>query len=114
MQKLRHALKRNKGRMIARIQDQFPKDTRVSNPMGGCVLWIELTKGIDSELLFQQAIEKNISIAPGVIFSAHKKFRNFIRISYGMPWSDEIERAIDTLGAMIRNWDSNNHGMLAP
>ncbi len=101
MQKLREILKCNKGRMLASIHKHFPKNTRISNPMGGGVLWVELPKNIDSEQLFYQAVENNISIAPGSIFSASKKFKNFIRLSFGMPWTKEIDDALEVLGAMV-------------
>ncbi len=101
MHRLRGALKLNKGRMLAAIQDQFPATTRVSNPNGGGVVWVELPESVDSEQLFHQAIEQGISIAPGVIFSASQKFKNFARLSYGIPWTKEIEEAITTLASFL-------------
>ena len=103
MHKLRAVLKLNKARMLACINDSFPQETKVSNPKGGGVVWVELPVRVDSEQLFHLAIEKNISIAPGIIFSASQKFKNYIRLSFGMPWTDQVENAIKTLGQLVAN-----------
>ena len=97
---LRQVLKSNKDRMIAAVLSAFPKGTRVSDPKGGGVLWVELPPGNDSETLFQKALEDNISISPGSLFSATNKFRRFIRISYGIPWTQEVETGVESLGKL--------------
>jgi len=97
---LRKVLKCNKERMIAQVTRAFPQGTRVSDPRGGGVLWIELPTGNDSEALFHRALEHNISIAPGALFSPSNKFKRCIRIGYGLPWNDEIEQAVNLLGSL--------------
>ena len=78
----------------------FPEGTKISRPAGGYFLWVELPERIDAVKLYRAALSKNISIVPGVIFSASGRFRNYIRISCGYPWSDSMERAIVTLGRL--------------
>jgi DNA-binding transcriptional MocR family regulator len=102
LQRLLPVLKTNAERMTARIAEVFPSDTAVSQPKGGSVLWLELPENVDSEELFLFALENNISIMPGSIFAADKRYGNFIRLSFGHPWSEEIEAAIDTLGNKVR------------
>lgn len=101
VRRLRHALLRNKDRMIEQIQRHFPANTKVSNPSGGGVLWVELPPGNDSEVLFTKALAQGISIAPGKLFSPTNKYRRCIRLSYGVVWSDEIEDAIAQLGRCV-------------
>ncbi len=100
MKALRLILERQKCRMIALVQESFPKGTRVSDPKGAGVLWIELPLGNDSEAFFHKALEHNISIAPGALFSPSSQFKRCIRVSYGVPWTDQIESAIRTLGSL--------------
>ena len=102
MRALRQVLKLHKERMIAEVTAAFPVGTRVSDPRGGGVLWIELPRGNDSEQLFHKAMQNNISIAPGALFSPSNKFKRCIRISYGIPWSEDVERAIRVLGGLCR------------
>ncbi len=99
---LRPVLKRNSERMMALVSEHFPSETRTSRPVGGSVLWLELPKGIDAERLFDDAIAAGISIAPGQIFSPCACYTNFIRLSYGHPWSDKTETAIAWLGQRVR------------
>jgi DNA-binding transcriptional MocR family regulator len=88
-------------RMSNAIGRYFPKGTKVTRPQGGYVLWIELPRAVDSFALHRKALHEKISIAPGLIFSAKQKYRNFIRLSYAQAWSDKVERAMMTLGQMI-------------
>lgn len=78
----------------------FPDDTRLSRPNGGFVLWVEMPRSVDSELLQKRAMEQRISIAPGTIFSPTKRFRNCIRINCGPVWNDRTRAAIATLGQL--------------
>ena len=98
---LRPVLKCNAERMSAMVAEHFPADTRTSKPVGGSVLWLELPGGIDSEQLFDDAIEAGISIAPGQIFSPSNRYSNFVRLSYGHPWNERTENAVRWLGQRV-------------
>lgn len=101
MRKLRKALHTQCLKYIQAISTYFPKDTRVSQPQGGYVLWVEMNKQVDAFALYQQAISRNISIAPGQIFSAQASYSNYVRISFGAPLTAEIEHSIKTLGELV-------------
>jgi len=101
LKRLVPALKQNAGRMTAAVQRSFPEETGISAPMGGSVLWLELPRVVDSEELFDAALRENISIMPGAVFTAGNRYRNFIRLSYGHPWSDAIEQGVETLGRLV-------------
>ncbi len=98
---LRPELQRNAERMSAMVAQHFPRETRTSKPVGGSVIWLELPEKVDSEMLFDLAIEAGISIAPGLIFSPCNRYRNFIRLSFGHPWSRQIEEGIEWLGRKV-------------
>jgi DNA-binding transcriptional MocR family regulator len=101
LKQLRAVLQCNAERMSAMISSHFPPDTRTSKPVGGSVMWLELPGTIDSEQLFDDAIAAGISTAPGLIFSPCNRYRNFIRLSFGHPWSDEIEASLEWLGRRV-------------
>jgi len=82
------------------IVKYFPQGTRITQPKGAFVLWIELPKSIDAMALYESALKENISIAPGPIFSASQKYRNFIRISCAQPWGDKLDSGLLTLGRL--------------
>ena len=84
--------------MIART---FPEGTRISHPHGGNVLWVEMPKSCDSIDIFNRALENNIAVTPGILFSATRRFRNHLRINCGSPWNEETETALATLGKIV-------------
>jgi DNA-binding transcriptional MocR family regulator len=84
------------------IVNYFPEGTKISRPAGGYVLWVELPETVDALRLYRAALAENISVVPGLIFSASGRFRNHIRMSCGHPWSESIERAFGTLGKLCR------------
>ena len=84
------------------LASALPKEIKISNPSGGFVLWVELPVTVDALLLFQQARERQISIAPGQLFSPAAEFKNFIRISCGYPWTPRIEEAVTVLGNLVQ------------
>ena len=86
-------------RMVSQaVAKYFPEGTRITRPDAGYLLWVELPKKIDSLRLFRMALDANISIAPGPIFSTTGRFGNCVRLSCGYRWSDTIDRALVTLG----------------
>ncbi|HSP06246.1 MAG TPA: PLP-dependent aminotransferase family protein, partial [Acidobacteriota bacterium] len=99
---LRNSFYTQTQKTIAAIGKYFPEGTRVTKPQGGFVLWVELPRGIDSVELARKALQKNISVAPGILFSPKGSFRNFLRISCGQIWTETIDRALLTLGLLSR------------
>lgn len=99
---LRKALHTQSLRYVQAIIKYFPADTKVSRPHGGFSLWVQLNKKVDSFKLRTEAIKQNISIVPGKIFSATANYSNCIRISFGKPWSDDMDYGLMILGKLIK------------
>lgn len=102
LRKLRRILMTQVQQMSNAVGGYFPDGTKVTRPQGGYVLWVELPRSVDSLDLHRRALEQKISIAPGPIFSAKQKHKNFIRLSCGLPWSEKVDRAMQTLAALAR------------
>lgn len=98
---LRKKLSYNCERMRALIAEYFPKEVCISKPQGGGVLWIRCRSHVDTSKFFQEAILQGISFAPGQIFSPSGKYKNFMRISYGVQWCENVEQAIMKLGKLV-------------
>ena len=84
------------------VAKYFPEGTKISRPAGGYVLWVELPETVDALKLYRASLANGISIVPGLIFSATGRFKNYIRISCGHPWTDSIDQAVMTLGKLCR------------
>ena len=99
---LRRALARQQQAMIAAIARYFPAATRITRPRGGYFLWAELPHGVDAVELHRRALARNISTAPGPIFSSRGEYTNFLRLNYGSPWDARAEEAMAILGKLVR------------
>ena len=99
---LRKALHTQSLRYVQAIIKYFPKDTKVSRPHGGFILWLQLNKKVDAFKLRTEAMKHNISVMPGKIFSASCNFTNCLRISFGQPWNNDVEHGLLTLGKLIK------------
>lgn len=98
---MRRELAQSLSRLSERVGEHFPADCRMTRPDGGMSLWIELPKQIDATQLFHKAMEHNISIAPGQIFSTDKrKFNHCLRLNAAVGWSDKLENALEVLGKL--------------
>lgn len=86
------------GRAIARW---LPREVRWVRPQGGYFAWIELPEDIDAMALHARALARGVGLAPGPVFSASHAFANCIRLNFGHPWTDELERAIRALGELL-------------
>ncbi|MBD2577876.1 PLP-dependent aminotransferase family protein [Oscillatoria sp. FACHB-1406] len=102
LRRLRHAYQSQIARLRQAVCEHFPAQTRITRPEGGHVLWLELPPEFDSMLLYQEALPHRISIAPGAIFSPSGSYSNCLRLNGGLPWSDEIERALHILGELAK------------
>lgn len=98
---LRGALARQVGSMRELLGRHFPMGTRVSDPQGGFLLWVQLPKGcVDGVTLQRRALEAGISIAPGTLFAAREGFERCFRLSCGVPVSAAVSTAVAALGRL--------------
>jgi DNA-binding transcriptional MocR family regulator len=98
LRSLRHTLLLQQIKFVDAVERHFPEGTRLTSPSGGYFLWVKLPDGVNSLELHRAALKHGISIAPGPIFSSHKKYTDYVRLNYGHIWDDQIESAIETLG----------------
>ncbi|MFT3786620.1 MAG: hypothetical protein QM770_10700 [Tepidisphaeraceae bacterium] len=101
LRKVTSIYRRQVERMSELVAEHFPRETKITRPQGGFLLWIELPETVDSVALHDRAMKRGISICPGVVFSATGKYRNCIRLNCGLLWTPEVERAIPALGQLI-------------
>ncbi|WP_249219723.1 PLP-dependent aminotransferase family protein [Chitinophaga sp. HK235] len=98
LRRLRDILQTNCIHYTNTIASCFPAGTRISRPQGGLSLWVELQKGTDAAVLYEAAIRQKISIAPGRMFTLQKQFDNCMRLSLGLPWTEQLQRRLQQLG----------------
>lgn len=102
LRQLRQVLASQQARALDLIARYFPQDTRVTRPEGGYFLWLELPPQVDALQLHRLTLAQRISIAPGHLFSADRRFSHCLRLNYGYPGDDRLEDALKTVGQLAR------------
>lgn len=99
---LRTTLAAQRDVALQAVAKDFPPGTRITQPMGGYFLWMELPPEVDALALQRLALSQNISIAPGQLFSADQRFRHHVRINFGHPSAGQLSHALRTLGRLVQ------------
>jgi DNA-binding transcriptional MocR family regulator len=104
------SLRRLRTAIAVRVEDareiiatSFPRGTRVTDPPGGFILWLELPNGLDSTRLFEACLQEGICIAPGTMFSATDRYRHCIRLGVGGHWGPPMRQALRRVGEIARS-----------
>jgi DNA-binding transcriptional MocR family regulator len=104
LRKMNNAIKSQIESYKMKILKYFPNGTKVSEPQGGFVLWVEMPEQVDTNAIFSRAVEEKISFTPGGIFSSQEKYNNCMRINCGYPMDSRIEKGIARLGELCREY----------
>ncbi len=98
-------LRRNYEDQVERMRQalirHFPAETRMTQPQGGYVLWVELPEDVDTTALHEVAVARGLAFVPGELFSASGMYRNCLRLNCGNPHTPEIDDAVRRLGQLI-------------
>ena len=98
LRKLRQVLHRNSLQLLRCISQYFPDDTKVTIPQGGLHLWVELNKKTDTVELYNKAMARKISVAPGRMFTLQNQYNNCLKLNCGLVWNEKVEDAVKLLG----------------
>jgi DNA-binding transcriptional MocR family regulator len=98
---LRRAYESQVESMRQALTRHFPAETRMTQPQGGYVLWVELPEDVDTTALHELAVARGLAFVPGELFSASGMYRNCLRLNCGNPHTPEIEDAVRRLGQLI-------------
>ena len=100
LRQLRQTLATQQALALRLIAQHFPPGTRVTRPEGGYFLWLELPRQVDALQLHRLALAQRISVAPGHLFSADRRFSHCLRLNYGHPGDARFEAALKTVGQL--------------
>ena len=85
------------------VREYFPQGTRVTNPSGGFLLWVELPSPVSAMELHRQAMTHGIVVPPGTHFSPTGLFTHHIRLSCAeITDVPQAETAIETVGQLAK------------
>ncbi|AWD32760.1 2-aminoadipate transaminase [Candidatus Kinetoplastibacterium sorsogonicusi] len=102
--KIRETYKKQGLCMLDTMEKSFPKSVNWTRPEGGMFLWVTLPKNINSNELLIKAIENNIAFVPGNSFYAKNPEYNNMRLSFATVSEEKIQKGINILGNIIKNY----------
>lgn len=100
LRRVRRVFEDTIGRMSRAVERWFPAGTKVSRPVGGFVLWLELPKFVQTSPLFDEALRSGVCFVPGNMFSASSRYSHCLRLSCAHGWNDRIEKGVAQLGEL--------------
>ena len=103
LRQLRHQLMLQQLQYHHAIHEHLPAEVRYHTPQGGYFLWLQLPAAVDSMTLFQRALQHNISLAPGHMFSSRQQYAHFMRLNYGHLDQASDLQAVVQLGRLLTN-----------
>lgn len=97
---MRREYARRSRAMRETVLAHFPPGSRVSDPRGGFVLWVELPLGLSTLDLYPIARAEGIVYAPGPLFSASGRYQHCMRLN-ASTWGVREQRAVERLGLLL-------------
>lgn len=89
--------------MLNALDAHFPKSFSWSKPEGGMFLWAEGPEGLDIEPIYWKGIERKVAFVPGRFFYTQEgEGLATMRLNYTMSDEATLERAVHTLGDVIK------------
>jgi 2-aminoadipate transaminase len=87
--------------MIQSIQDYFPDGYQCHRPKGGMFAWVTLPEGIDTEIMFLDAIKQKVAYVHGKAFHVDGGGGRSMRLNFSYPTNEQIKEGIKRLGSTI-------------
>lgn len=87
--------------MLDAMERFFPPGLHWTRPEGGMFIWVTLPPHIDSQQLFDAALEQHVAFVPGTPFYAVDPATNTFRLSFVTVPREKIAEGIEKLGKLI-------------
>ena len=94
--------------MLEQMNRHFPAEATWNRPQGGFFIFVHLPGDMDAEMLFHQAVDRNVAFVTGSPFFVDGSGRNTLRLSYSQASREDMEIAIRTLGDLIKEHLAGN------
>jgi len=88
--------------MISSMKKYFPEGYVCHKPKGGMFAWVTLQEGIDTEIMFLDAIKEKVAYVHGKAFYVDGGGANSMRLNFSYPTNQQIDEGIKRLGNVIR------------
>ena len=87
--------------MMNAMENYFPDGYVCNKPKGGMFAWVTLPEGIDTEIMFLDALKEKVAYVHGKAFSVDGSGGRSMRLNFSYANSEKIEEGMKRLGAVI-------------
>jgi 2-aminoadipate transaminase len=87
--------------MMKAMENYFPDGYICNKPKGGMFAWATLPEGIDTEIMFLDALKEKVAYVHGKAFSVDGSGGRSMRLNFSYANSEKIEEGMKRLGAVI-------------
>lgn len=88
-------------RMLAAMEEHFPKEATWTRPDGGLFVWVSLPEGISTTSLLEKAVQDKVAFIPGTPFFPDGSGDNTMRLNFSNATFEQIDTGIARLGRVI-------------
>ncbi len=98
--------------MMKAMQKYFPEGYVCNKPKGGMFAWPTLPEGIDTELLFLDAIKQKVAYVHGKAFFVDGGGARCMRLNFSYSTDEQLEKGMQRLGNVIKEKLQKNEVVL--
>lgn len=102
LKRTRQRLAENKLDYTRYLAERLPFESKITQPDGGLVLWIQVNN-LNGEKLKEAAYKENLDIRVGNVFTESNRYSDCIRINIGYRLNHNIEALLDKLIILVTN-----------
>ena len=100
--KIKEVYERRRDLMLNTMKEEFPEGIEYTHPEGGLFTWVELPKYLDSRVIMQECLKKNVAYVPGGSFFPNGGKENCFRLNYSNMPEERIVEGIKRLGNVLK------------
>ncbi len=100
LKRTRQRLAENKLDYTRYLAERLPSESKITQPDGGLVLWIQV-HNLDGEKLKEAAHKENLDIRVGSVFTESNRYCDCVRINMGYRLNKNIEALLDKLIILV-------------
>ncbi len=87
--------------MMRAMKDYFPEGYMCNKPLGGMFAWVTLVEGIDTEVMFLEALKQKVAYVHGKAFCVDGSGAHSMRLNFSYSSDEQIKEGMCRLGAVI-------------
>jgi DNA-binding transcriptional MocR family regulator len=103
IRRVRLSVKAQMAALVRALGQHLPPGCRITSPEGGFLIWIRLDHERNALAVYEASLRQGVTVMPGHLCAIDDRYRSYLRISCGFPWTPRLEQGLARVGAAIRS-----------